>query len=137
MMKKWAVLLAGLIMLVIVLADTQRLGFLGAIYDFPYGDKVGHFLLFGTLGLLANLAAFEVWPKRARPGLVLRVSLGLAVLIGIEELSQRFFPSRQSSIWDWLTSCAGVASFAVLALWLSAWRAKADTARQGTGKPRG
>ncbi len=111
-MKKWAGLLAVFIVAVIVLADTQHLGFLGAVYDFPYGDKVGHFVLFGLLTLLVNLAAFERWPQRGSGWLALRVSGVLAVLIGLEELSQKLFPSRESSIWDLLASYVGVAVFA-------------------------
>jgi hypothetical protein len=47
-----AVLMAAFI--VIVLADTGDLGFLHAAYDFPGGDKAGHFVLFGMLSLLTN-----------------------------------------------------------------------------------
>ncbi len=55
-MKRWAILCGLAILLIVILADTRRLGFLGVIYDFPNGDKVGHFLLFGLLSLLVNLA---------------------------------------------------------------------------------
>ncbi len=115
-MKKWAVLFAVFIVAVVVLADTRHLGFIASLYDFPYGDKVGHFVLFGVLALLVNLAAFERWPKQERGWLALRVSVVLAILIGLEELSQRLFPSRQSSIWDLLASYAGVAAFAWVAM---------------------
>ncbi len=115
-MKKWAVLFAVFILAVVVLADTRHLGFMGRLYDFPYGDKVGHFVLFGLLNLLVTLAAFERWPKRQPRWLALRVSAVLAILIGLEELSQRLFPSRQSSIWDLGASYLGVAVFAWLAV---------------------
>ncbi len=115
-MKKWAVLFAVFLVAVIVLADTQYLGLLRQLYAFPYGDKVGHFVLFGFLSLLVNLAAFERWPNRERGWVALRVSLLLAVLIGLEEFSQRFFPSRHASIRDLLASYLGVATFAWMAV---------------------
>ncbi len=114
-MKKWAVLFAIFIMIIVVLADTRHLGFIAAIYDFPYGDKVGHFVLFGLLSLLVNMAVFEHWRKQTKLCLALLTSLVLAVLIGLEEWSQRLFASRQSSVWDLLASYLGVAAFAWVA----------------------
>ena len=110
-MKKWAGLFGLLIVAVIVLADTQHLGLLARLYDFPQGDKVGHFVLYGILSLLVNLAAFDRWPHMERNRLALRVSIVLAILIGLEEFSQRFFPSRNASIWDLGASYLGVAVF--------------------------
>ncbi len=115
-MKKWAVLFGVFIVAVIVLADTRHLGFLGRLYDFPYGDKVGHFLLFGLLSLLVNLAVLERWRESEAWHVVLGVSLILVGLIGLEEFSQRFFPARTSSIWDLTASYLGVALFAWAAL---------------------
>ena len=114
-MKKWAVLFGLVIVAIIVLADTRHLGPVGAVYDFPYGDKVGHFVLYGLLSLLVNLAVFERWPGRSRSWLAVRTSVVLAILIGLEELSQRLFPSRSSSVWDLLASYLGVAAFAWVA----------------------
>lgn len=127
-MKKWAVLFGIFIVAVVVLADTEHLGLVARVYDFPYGDKVGHFVLFGILSLLVNLAAFQQWGKLNRTWLALGVSAVLAILIGLEELSQRLFPSRRASIWDLLASYAGVACFTILALWLAARRGNPDTA---------
>jgi hypothetical protein len=115
-MKKWAALFGIVLIAVTVLADRGQLGFLGRFYDFPYGDKVGHFSLFGLLSLLVNLAVFEAWPKRDRLPLALRASVVLGVLIGLEEYSQRWFPTRRSSIWDLTASYLGVLFFAWVAL---------------------
>lgn len=82
-MKRWAVAFGIMIIAIIVLADRGQLGFLGRLYDFPNGDKVGHFVLFGLLTLLVNLAVFERWPERNRLALALRASVILAVLIGM------------------------------------------------------
>ncbi len=119
-MKRWAVLFGIVIVAIVVLADTRHLGFLSPLYDFPYGDKAGHFALFGLFSLLVNLAALEAWPGQRRLPLVFRTSLILAVLIGLEELSQRWFASRSSSLWDLAASYLGVALAAWLALFLSA-----------------
>ncbi len=115
-MKWWALGFGVVIVGIIVLADTRHLGFLGRLYDFPYGDKVGHFLLFGLLSLLVNLAALERWRKSEAWHVVLGVSLLMAMLIGLEEFSQRFVPARTSSIWDLTASYLGVALFAWAAL---------------------
>jgi hypothetical protein len=58
-----ACLYAAAIAVVLVAADTtNNLGFLGRVYNFRYGDKAGHFALFGALSLLANLSVFEERP---------------------------------------------------------------------------
>jgi hypothetical protein len=44
-----------------------------------------------------------------------RTNLILALFIGLEEYSQRFFPARTADIFDFLASCAGVTFFAWLA----------------------
>ncbi len=105
------------IVAIVVLADTQHLGFLGRLYDFPYGDKLGHFLVFGLLSLLVNMATLERWPGNT--AVVLRTNLALAVVIGLEELSQRWFPARTSSAWDLMASYLGVAMFACMAVQIS------------------
>ncbi len=115
-MKRWAILYAAMIILLIVLADTGRLGFLHRVYDFPYGDKVGHFVLFGILGLLVNLAVYEIWPRVSIRSLAIWTSGALAVLIGLEEFSQRWFSTRTSSVLDLAASYAGLALFTWLAV---------------------
>ncbi len=48
--------------------------------------------------------------------LAIGTSLALAVLIGLEEYSQRWFASRNSSALELVASYAGVMAFAGLAL---------------------
>ena len=112
--RRWTVVYGAVIVAIIVLADTQHLGFLGRLYDFPYGDKLGHFLVFGLLSLMVNMAVLERRPGNAK--VVLRATLVLAVLIGLEEFSQRWFPSRTSSAWDLMASYLGVATSAWIAI---------------------
>jgi VanZ family protein len=114
-MKRWAIFFGLFIVLVIILADTNHLGYLGRIYDFPNGDKVGHFVLFGLLSFVVNLSVFEARPLADKRRLAVITSLLLALFIGLEELSQIFFPVRTADIFDFLSSCAGVTFFAWLA----------------------
>lgn len=116
-MKYLAALFALFIVSVIVLADTNQLGFLKSLYDFPNGDRVGHFILYGILSLLLNLAILRSrrWhdpstslmasPKRA----ALTVALILALAIGLEEWSQNLFPDRTPDWVDLACSYLGVA----------------------------
>lgn len=85
------------------------------LYDFPGGDKAGHFILFGLLSFLLNRSALSLFPNRNPTRLILVVSLFLSILIGLEEWSQSLFPARTMSIIDLAASYLGVFVFAVLA----------------------
>ena len=51
---KWLTMLFTLfIILIIVLADADRLGLLKLVNRLPLGDKAGHFILYGILALLS------------------------------------------------------------------------------------
>ncbi len=39
-MKRLAIIFGLFIVVIVVLADMRQLGFLYAVYDFPFGDKV-------------------------------------------------------------------------------------------------
>ena len=114
---KWLTLLfAFLIILIIVLADTGNLGFLALVYRFPFADKVGHFLLYGILVLLVNLTFFRAIPSQSRKRIVWLSGLTLAILIGLEELSQRSFSNRTFDLVDLSASYLGVIFFSWLAI---------------------
>ena len=93
----------------IVLADTGQLGGLGFMYEFPYGDKAGHFLLFGILSFLLNSTLLRSLPSRPPKRIVLIATTLLALAIGLEEWAQQFFPLRASDWVDLFFSYAGVA----------------------------
>jgi polysaccharide biosynthesis protein VpsQ len=119
-MKKW--LLLGtllfflLIVAIIITADANQFPeFIKRLYQFPGGDKAGHFILFGILSFLLNESALTLLPKPNPARLVLTVSLLLAILIGLEEWSQALFPARTMSLTDLLASYTGVTLFALLA----------------------
>jgi VanZ family protein len=123
-MRRFAFIFGVIIVIIVVLADTRKLGFIGAVYDFPYGDKVGHFLLFGLFSLVVNLSMFEtktaaaastdIAPEYKRTAIL--TSLIIAGSAGLEEVSQLWFPSRTASIYDLMASCLGIGFFTWLFL---------------------
>jgi VanZ family protein len=82
----------------------------------PYGDKAGHFILYGILTLLIDLALFQSLPNLNRNRIVFRVALVLAVLIGLEEVSQLYFPTRSFDLVDLAFSYLGVIFFSWVAV---------------------
>jgi VanZ family protein len=109
-------LFAAFIVAIVIAADRGHFpSLLEGLYRFPGGDKVGHFILFGTLSFLLNKTILTIYPKKNPPRLVLTVSLLLAIGIGLEEWSQSLFPTRTMSLIDLLASYAGVLVFAILA----------------------
>ena len=115
-MKWLAILFALFIALIIILADAGKLGVLGFINQIPYGDKAGHFLLFGILTLLLDLTFIRSLPNRDPKLVALLVGLILALLIGAEEYSQQFFNSRTFSLLDLAFSYLGLIFFSWVAL---------------------
>ena len=80
----------------------------GIIDRLPYGDKIGHLSLIGTLSFLCNLA----FPSRKigfLPKSVTLTTLILFVLLSLEELSQAFFKTRHLDFYDWLADLIGLA----------------------------
>ena len=83
---KWFAILFGLFIVgTIVLADMGSLDILGFVNRLPYGDKIGHFTLYGILTLLVDLAIIQSRPNLNRSLIVLRVAFVLALLIGLED----------------------------------------------------
>jgi VanZ family protein len=104
------------IVAVIVLADSGKLGLLHFVYEFPNGDKVGHFILFGILAFLLDLTYFQTHPRADLQRVAVIIGLVLALLIGLEEFSQKFIPLRTFSLFDLFASYVGVVYFSWLAL---------------------
>lgn len=114
---RWVPALAffSFLLWVIVAADSGRPNyFLQLAASMPYGDKIGHVVLFATLALLLNFATkarqVAFGPIRLYLGVVL--TLGFALL---EEGSQLLFPSRSFELLDILADLLGVA----LATWVT------------------
>lgn len=116
-MKWLAILFAFLLLVIIVLADMGTLPHSLEVWkDLPYGDKAGHFILYGILTLLVDLALFRSRPNRSRKLLTVTSGLILALLIGLEEFSQQYFADRTFSLMDLAASYLGVIFFSWLAL---------------------
>ena len=104
------------IILVIVFADLGKLGILGIINQIPYGDKAGHFILYGILTLLLNLTFIRALPTRGPKLIVATIGLILILIIGVEEYSQQFFANRTYDLVDLSFSYLGVAFFSWISL---------------------
>jgi len=82
------------------------------ITSVPYGDKVGHFFIFGLLALLGNLALklrqITIGSLRIYVASVLVFTFAI-----VEELSQAFFPDRTLDLVD---AIAGILGILVLSL---------------------
>ncbi len=115
---KWLALLFTLfILVIIVFADAGILShYVGFIYRIPWGDKAGHFILYGILTLLLNLAIFQSRPDQKRSLLAVKLGVALALLIGLEEFSQQFFSHRTFDLVDLTFSYLGVLCFSWIAV---------------------
>jgi len=116
-MKWLAILFALFILLIIVLADMGTLPqYLGFLKKIPFGDKVGHFLLYGILTLLIDLTLFRSLPNQSPKLIAVSSGLILALIIGVEEFSQQYFSNRTFDLIDLLASYLGVIFFSWVAL---------------------
>ncbi len=104
-----AVLALVSLFLIIRAADSGQLPpFILQLYSFPNGDKVGHFLLMGSIAFVLVMA----FPSRWRlSGLII-----LAILLILEEFSQVLFKTRTFSLLDLACSLAGVSVFGYLSI---------------------
>jgi polysaccharide biosynthesis protein VpsQ len=104
---------------VILRADQGSMPVLIAkIYAFPQGDKVGHFVLMGSLAFFVNLAL----GGRKISLFKCRLYLGSALVtlaVALEEFSQMFFRGRHSSLGDLAASIAGILLVGTLLAWLA------------------
>ncbi len=108
-MRYFAALFLAFIIGLIVLADADLLpDFINAIYDFPNGDKVGHFILYGLLNFFITRAFLSSLPTRRGGWVTLSVGLILALFVALEEFSQKYFASRTFSLLDLTASLLGI-----------------------------
>ncbi len=115
-MKWLAILFSIFIMTVILLADLGAIPpAIKSLYDFPYGDKLGHFALYGLLALVMNLYVLLLLPQRQRIRVVWIIGLLIGIFIGVEELSQIYLSARTFDLVDLSASYAGVGFFS----WIS------------------
>jgi VanZ family protein len=116
-MKWLAILFSLLIVTIIILANIGALPEpLKRVNDLPFGDKAGHFILYGVLTLLVDLSLFRSFPFQRPERIVVISGLVLALLIGLEEFSQQYFENRTFSLLDLFASYLGVIVFSWLAM---------------------
>lgn len=104
--------------------------FFDLIQPLPYGDKLGHFGLFGLLTLLANLAS------RCRTLSIGRFKLywgstAVSLFVLIEELSQGLIPTRTLDMMDLAADGLGITLFSLLT-YLIATNTRSQTAHEKT-----
>lgn len=107
-MKYLAFFFTAFIILIVILADRGQLGPIGRIYDFPYGDKAGHFVLFGLLNFFLTAAFIRAFPSRDPKRIALAIGLILILLIAAEEYSQQYFAHRTYDMLDLTASYIGL-----------------------------
>ena len=113
------VLFFAFIVWVIFMANTgQNTIFFDFVRSIPYGDKLGHLLLFGTLVLGANIGtrfkSMNVWGGRVYIG-----TAAVTLFVIAEELSQSFVPARTMDVMDLCADVVGIAAFTALSATLS------------------
>jgi len=108
----------GFIGWVIYLANTgQKSVFFELVEAIPYGDKLGHFCLFGLLTLFINLAfKFKTMNIAGRP--IYLAVLIVSTFVILEELSQYFVESRTLDFVDLIADFVGIAVFGAFSAWL-------------------
>jgi VanZ family protein len=109
----------GFVAWIIYLANTaQHSIFFEFVASIPYGDKLGHFCLFGLLTLGANFA----FKLKSFTLLSLKIYLGSSVVfvfVLVEELSQYFIPSRTLDATDLLADIVGIIAFSLVTKFIS------------------
>ncbi len=114
--KLLALIMIVLVLAIIALANTApSFPMFRLINQLPGTDKLGHFLIMGTLSFFVVLAfSYKRGYWHLRRSLIVMGLLGVA--IGLEELSQSLLPTRTMSLTDLLASWAGLLFFGILAL---------------------
>ena len=105
---------------IIVLTNLdQKLDFMRILDGVPFGDKLGHFLLYGFLAGLVNIALrfrrLSIWSVDINMAGVVVLCFAIA-----EEFTQLALAIRTFELADMLSDVLGVWLFVVLSEWL--WR---------------
>ena len=115
-MKRWlpALLFFLFICSVIIMADNNSDSiFFDIVRSLPYGDKLGHILLYGALTTLMVIAlkfkTISIHKKNVQLGSIL--VLGFAF---IEEITQLFLVNRTFDLNDIVSDVIGVVVFTVI-----------------------
>ncbi|WP_060826131.1 VanZ family protein [Sulfurospirillum cavolei] len=98
------------LVLIIYQADTAHYNFaFKMVGRIPYGDKIGHIVLYGIMAFLLNYGfKGKKWFK------IQIGSLIVLVFSILEEISQAYFPSRSFDLADIMASIVGIIIFTFL-----------------------
>ena len=117
---RWiAVGFAVFLAMIIILADFRQLpSFITMLYSFPYGDRIGHFVLFAIV-VISPAHRFSGPRIQVLKRDVPVLTLILAVFIIGEEISQIFISARTFSWEDLAASLAGWGAGWGVGCWVS------------------
>jgi len=109
-----ALLVFGFIGWIIVQANNGRSSlFFDLVLYIPYGDKLGHFILYGLLSVLTDIALnHKCWLVRNY-----RIPIGAIIVLVLaiaEEMTQLFLSTRTFDVLDILADMAGIYLFILL-----------------------
>lgn len=111
-------LFIGFLLWLIAMANAGAANPLFALaHAVPYGDKIGHIVLFGILAagsnICSNFATFTIAGITCYRGTAIT-----GILVTLEELSQGFIPARTLDGGDFLANAIGISLFTYLSLYL-------------------
>lgn len=118
-MKLITIFYVCFILFIIALANQGELGFVGVIvYELPYTDKLGHFILMGLLAFFINLSlkcsTISIWNWK-----ILKGSIIILILVTLEEISQLLVETRTFDLIDLFADYLGIFVFGRLALYFN------------------
>jgi VanZ family protein len=117
---KWVTYIFIVLLILIVIVANLGLSpqFFPFIYQIPWGDKLGHFILMGLLSFLLNMITNA--PRIQVFSLdILKISLIVMIIVTIEEFSQLILKYRGFSPLDLIFDYTGIFIFGRFALILS------------------
>lgn len=104
------------LLIALIIYDANNGGSFGTLYVMNFGvhaDKFAHFILFGLLSFILNMALglkrVRLWRFRLYLG-----SLSVGIFVVIEELSQLFIATRTFDLNDLAADYAGIFVFAYI-----------------------
>ena len=103
----WFTLGFSLFLIGIILLANSGAQIIWRFARFPMADKAGHFILFGSLAFLLNMA-LHCRTKKLLGKEVLIGSLGVIIVVALEEISQIFLVHRTFDLTDFMYDCAGI-----------------------------
>ena len=124
-LKRIAIVFSGgfflFLLWVIFSADTGRESvFLQFTQSIPYGDKLGHFMLFGILTFGMNIATgFRMSPVRIFKYRIYRGTFWVSIFVFFEEISQGFISTRSMDWKDLVADACGILFFTLLSARIS------------------